>query len=337
MSPLARFLLNLLRRIPRLILSVAIGWLRGLVVIVHMIAKRCRYRLDVHCRKRPPPCLVIPPHTYKRADPLIYSQSYLLAQGLAVTWDNPDIQLYQAGVPVSSSELVADTDYEVVARIWNGSMEAPAVNLPVAFSFLDAGIGTPPVALGTTHVDLPIRGAPGHPVFAQMPWHTPATPGHYCLRVDLQWPDDANPNNNLGQENTLVGKLNSPHAQFQFPVRNDALRPRTLRLEADAYRLSAAPFCNGKPSEAGPKLSAAERAACLAEARRRAGRGAFPIPAGWQVTIAPRVLPLTAGETRLVTVDIVAPDGFHGRQTLNVSALDGEKLAGGVTLTVESA
>ncbi len=42
-------------------------------------------------------------------------------------------------------------------------------------------------------------------------------------------------------------------------------------------------------------------------------------------------------ETRLVTVDITAPDGFHGRQTLNVSALDGERLAGGVTLTVESA
>jgi hypothetical protein len=252
MSPFLRFFRNLVKRLPRLVLAVLVGWFRGLVDLVRQIVSRCRYLAEVRCRKRPPPCLTIPPHTYKRPDPLIYSQSYLLAQGLAVTWDNPDLQLYLAGVPVASTDLVADTDYQVVARIWNGSMVAPAVNLPVSFSFRDAGIGTPPVALGTTHVNLPVNGAPGHPAFAQKPWRTPAVPGHYCLQVLLQWPDDANPDNNLGQENTLVGKLNSPHAQFQFPVRNEALRPRTLRLEVDAYRLAPAPLCDGKPSAAGP-------------------------------------------------------------------------------------
>jgi hypothetical protein len=54
------------------------------------------------------------------------------------------------------------------------------------------------------------------------------------------------------------------------------------------------------------------------------------------VTIQPQVLQLDAGESRQVTVDVVAPDGFQGQQALNVAALDGQRLAGGVTLLVES-
>ena len=38
------------------------------------------------------PSIKIPSHTYRRPDPLIYSQTYLMSQGLSVTWDNPDIQ-----------------------------------------------------------------------------------------------------------------------------------------------------------------------------------------------------------------------------------------------------
>ena len=33
---------------------------------------------------------------------MIYDQYYLTGLGLAVTWDNPDIQLYLNGSPVSS-------------------------------------------------------------------------------------------------------------------------------------------------------------------------------------------------------------------------------------------
>ena len=60
-----------------------------------------------------PRCATIPPEVYKRADPLIYSQTYrtyLMEQGLAVTWDNPDIKLYDNGVPVSSSQLQAELE-----------------------------------------------------------------------------------------------------------------------------------------------------------------------------------------------------------------------------------
>ena len=52
-----------------------------------------------------------------RPDPLIYSQPYLMAQGLAVTWDNPDIELFEDGVAVSSSALKPDHPYEVQVRV----------------------------------------------------------------------------------------------------------------------------------------------------------------------------------------------------------------------------
>jgi hypothetical protein len=39
---------------------------------------------------------------------------------------------------------------------------------------------------------------------------------------------------------------------------------------------------------------------------------------------------------RLVTVKVTAPDGFVGRQAINVNAFDGNDLVGGVTLYAES-
>lgn len=64
----------------------------------------------------------------------MYSQSLLAAQGLAVTWDNPDIVLRLSGADVPSSSLLPDTDCGVVARIWNNATDAPVVQMPVRFS-----------------------------------------------------------------------------------------------------------------------------------------------------------------------------------------------------------
>jgi hypothetical protein len=36
----------------------------------------------------------------------------------------------------------------------------------------------------------------------------------------------------------------------------------------------------------------------------------------------------------MVTVDVTAPDGFKGEQAFNIGAMVGERLKGGVTLTV---
>jgi hypothetical protein len=115
------------------------GWLialRDLLRIIReLLARWCRRK---RLGKVPTPrrCVPINDPAFVRPDPLIYDQYYLTSLGLAVTWDNPDIQLYLNGAPVSSSQLQPGTTYEVVAQIWNNSTKAPVVNMPVAFSFL---------------------------------------------------------------------------------------------------------------------------------------------------------------------------------------------------------
>jgi hypothetical protein len=286
---------------------------------------------------REPECMPIPTSVYRRPDPLLYCQSYLMAQGLSVTWDNPDIHLERAGVPVASSDLVAGTEYEIVARIWNGSNTAPAVNLPVRFSYLDFGIGTVNVPIGWTKVDLPVNGAPGHPAIARHQWKTPTTAGHYCIQVEPTWPDDANPANNLGQENTQVKPLNSPRATFTFPVRNDGRHAQQLHLEHDGYTLGAPQPCADQPPGETTTMSEAEIARHRRDAIARHGRGRSPLPDGWQVAIEPRELQLEPGAAQDVTVDVTAPDGFSGRQPINVHAFDARHVLGGVTLYVDGA
>lgn len=285
----------------------------------------------------------IPSDVYKRPDPLIYSQSLLMSQGLAVTWDNPDIRIETvapgggpSGTVVPSHELTADTEYFVVARIWNGSVEAPAINLPVEFSFLSFGIGMVSTPLGVAHVNLPVKGVAGCPAFAPVKWRTPATPGHYCLQVRLVWPDDAEPGNNVGQENTNVKALNSPHAAFTFPVRNDSGTRRSLRLAADFYTPGERPPCGreGQPP-VNPHLSPAEIARLRRAALSEHGRGRFGVPPGWAVNLSPEQVLLAPGEETTVTVDVTSPDTFVGRQAINVNAFAGDWMAGGVTLFVE--
>ena len=199
---------------------VWLGLLLAATFAAGIIAKLCRKR------QRSPkgkgsigypwtPSKTIPSHTYKRPDPMIYSQGYLMARGLAVTWDNPDIQLFDGATPVPSHGILPGKKYRVVARIWNGATEAVAVNMLVKFYFLTFGIGASRNFVGQTFVDVPVKGAPGLPASAEVVWETPSTPGHYCLQAELNWPDDANPDNNLGQENINVKKLNSPNASFE--------------------------------------------------------------------------------------------------------------------------
>jgi hypothetical protein len=267
----------------------------------------------------------IPATIYRRPDPMIYDQYYLQSLGLAVTWDNPDIHLERPlGTPVPSHDLAPDTDYHVIARIWNLSERAPAPQLPVRVSYLTFGIGTKKTTFAETRVNLPVKGSPGLPVYADVVWTTPPDPGHYCLQVELIWPpaDDENPANNLGQHNTDVKALHSP-ATFEFLVRNDHLtRTRQIRLVADAYAIPPRPVCD-EPQRERP--------------RARHDPASFPVPDGWDVQVAPAELSLEPQQEQLVSVTVTAPDGFTGRQPLNVHGYDGEQLIGGVTLYVEGA
>jgi hypothetical protein len=309
------------RRLRLTWLLLALGWLGWLV---KQLARLCR----LASRDRGKPANgVVPPWAYRQPDPMIYSQQYLLALGLAVTWDNPDIHVELAsapGSPVDAHALLPDTDYLVVARVWNGSSTAPAPGMPVKVSYLQFGVGTTRHDVGMTKVDLPVKAASGCPAFATVPWHTPTAPGHYCLQVELLWDDDANPANNMGQSNTDVKPLNSPHATFTFPVRNDRADRAIVAFMIDSYSLPPLEACGDTTDERGN--------------RSRLDRhriASWPVPDGWRVAVTPSQMPLAAGEQFDVTVDITSPDGFVGRQVFNVHGRIGSQLLGGVTLYVD--
>jgi hypothetical protein len=318
-------LCRLPQRLCRCFLAVLCGgWLIWLLLGVLRIARlACRSKAN----DRHDELGNVPPWAYRQPDPLIYSQQYLQSLGLAVTWSNPDIHVEAAaapGSPVDSHSLQPDTDYLVVARIWNGSTTAPAPGLPVKVSYLSFGIGTTRHDVGMTSVDLPVKGAVGCPATAVVPWHTPAAPGHYCLQVDLLWDDDANPANNLGQHNTDVKPLNSPHAAFAVPLRNNTTERARVVLHTDAYRIPELTPCDERGRQDSPRARL-----------ERHEPAAWPLPPGWRVDVQPSEAVLAAGEQTTVIVDITAPDGFVGRQAINVHAEGGGELLGGVTLYVE--
>jgi hypothetical protein len=195
-------------------------------------------------------------------------------------------------------------------------------------------------------IDLPVKGSPQHPARASLAWTTPPVAGHYCLLVKLIWADDANPKNNIGQENTNVGIAASP-AVFKFPVRNEDTIRKRIRMTADAYAIPPRMPCKERPSNKQSDRRHPERkrldvfvppleeAADWTLARVRHGPEAFPIPSGWSVGIEPAQFELDPGATQPVTVTITPPDSFRGERPFNVNAFYGTALLGGVTLTVK--
>ena len=275
----------------------------------------------------------VPPSIYKRPDPMIYSQYYLMGKGLAVTWDNPDIQLFDGPLPVSSHDLSPGKGYTIKARIYNGSTEAAAVNMRVRFYYLSFGIGTVKNYIGQTLVDVPVKGAAGLPAVATCPWVTPSVAGHYCIQAELVWSDDANPDNNVGQENVDVKKLNSPNATFQFMLRNDALFARRIHLQADSYAIPPKEDCP-PPREKGQRGTVSSR---QHDPYARHRPASHPAPPGWQFAyLNGHEFSLEPGQEQPVSLKVTAFDGFVGRQVINVNAFDGTTLLGGVTLYAHS-
>ena len=64
------------------------------------------------------------------------------------------------------------------------------------------------------------------------------------------------------------------------------------------------------------------------------GRGRFPVPAGWTITITPPNPLLLPDQEIDVDVRIETPPGFTGRQGFNVNARTTAGYAGGVTFVV---
>ena len=324
-------LLQLLRTLPGCILRIP-AFLCGL------------WRAILRGFHRPPRdgcCLELPPNTYVRPDPLIYDQYYLMSQGLAVTWDNPDIQLQDTlGNPVSGEGLTPNQDYQVVVQCWNNSYVAPAAGLLVKLSFLSFGIGITSTPVGATTTDLGVKASSHCPAYATFVWRTPATPGHYCLQATLVWPDDANPNNNLGQKNTQVGTLRSP-AEFLIPVHNQAGVPRQFEIEADMYTLPNLPPCDEVSRKRDDQDRYTESGARWRAALQQQAYGMFPVTSGWHVSINPNRFELAPDASTDIKVAIEAvPGPFSGIQSFNLHGFatpsaGPRMLAGGVTLHVQ--
>lgn len=267
---------------------------------------------------RPPEKCVCPP-ALKKPDPFIYDQYYLMSLGLPVTWDNPDVFIFQGNVLVDPHNLQANTPYTVAARIWNNSTDVPVADLNVAFSYLSFGAGTQSNPIGTVTTDLNAKGLPGCPAFAYITWTTPPTVGHYCLQALLEPPDDSNWQNNLGQRNTDVTHTQSP-ATFSFRVGNHNVpRTRSVRFVVDTYTI--------------PPLQPCE--STIFVKTRSIAKAAPPVPPGWSVTFTPSALQLAPGEEQQVAAAITPPSGFTGTKSFNVTSHDEYGPIGGVTLTVE--
>lgn len=183
----------------------------------------CRGMFDWLCKlhillckrpKRGDPCLYLPERVINRPDPCIYSQFMLMQLSQPVTWDNPDIALFRGGVEQYTYDLVADTEYTVEITVHNSSRKKPADGTLVVVRWIEFGAGAQirhPIATLVTNVPV----WPGVSKVATT-WRTPATPGHFCIEVELSHPDDGNPANNRGWNNTQVKAAAS---QVREPVR----------------------------------------------------------------------------------------------------------------------
>jgi len=336
-----KFVAKFIRIVIALLRLLAYGWVVALGEIwtnFRNIFTRWWARRQVKGRARKATdskCVPINEPAFKRPDPLIYAQYDLMARGYAVTWDNPDIELRKGGVVVPSWDILPATDYEIVARIWNGSPDAIAVGLPVIFSYLSFGVGVKINPIGATSVPrLGVKGGPDHPAFATITWKTPSTPGHYCLLAFLAPTDDTNYNNNLGQENVQVGKATSP-AQFTFQLGNQRTLEQDFHFEVDTYTLPQVPVCNSDRQPPLPPQNLALMNAARPNVPPVHDRNNYPLPVGWVIDILPPQPHLPPGGEMTITVNITPLAGFKGRQPVNIHAFDGQGLAGGVTLHVE--
>ncbi len=162
------------------------------------------------------------------------------------------------------------------------------------------------------------------------PRKTPATRGHYCIEVELSHPQDGNPANNLGWNNTQ-GKAAASEVQMPIRIFNRAVgEPSTAR----AVHASAG-------DRRAPPWNIVEMAVDSYVFNDAFGKDADPDlmfeprPPVWSARVEPSVFHFSADETyRDVLLIVAAPDLPGPAERFNVSARQGGAPLGGVTVTV---
>ncbi|WP_395373521.1 hypothetical protein [Marinicella sp. W31] len=225
----------------RLILTLIIAFL----YLLKFIWERLRFKDKCKAPEWPKEarCCHVPEQVKRKPDPCIYSQAYRMSQGLSVTWNNPDIDItLPDGTLVDSSTLQPDTDYRVKARISNASFD-PALATSVRCYYRPWSFNSPdttPVELnpdGTEAVRI-VHISPWQNATAEFTWRTPKEAGHYCLKVECRHPDDINPNNNIGQENTnVVAAAAGENFSVNALLANPLGEAQQVRVFADAFTM----------------------------------------------------------------------------------------------------
>jgi hypothetical protein len=280
-------------------------------------------------RKGGDPCVYIPDRIIHKPDPCIYSQFYLMQLGQPVTWENPDVALFLGGVKQYTYDLTVDTEYDVRVTVHNASPDklAPSTRVEVRWVEFGAG-GQVRTPIDTLLTDVPVY--PGTSMVGTK-WRTPATPGHYCIEVEVFHPDDGNIANNRGWNNTQVktatSAVRTPVRIYNqaLPYRTAAARlrdleptggrevpPELVRVMVDSYTFHDA---YGKKVE--PARMFAQR------------------PPAWPAQVEPATFHFAENEAyRDVLLVVEAPDTAGMREAFNVSAWQGMRPIGGVTVTV---
>ena len=242
--------LNLLYLIVVLVPVLLLWLLEWLVAFLRRMSFKEEELDDLKCD---PP---LPEPVMRRPDPCIYSQQHLAAQGVPVTWNNPDIWVARASSPEviepDSYHLEADVDYIVTVQAHNASTDL-ALGVKVRLLYRPWSFNSPDLIPVETNVkgrevvqfvNIPGMGS----ALAQFNWRTPAvSPGesrHFCLQAHLSHPLDLNLENNMGQENTNVYSANPGHVtagelvDVEVPLFNHSVGDARFTFDADAYAVN---------------------------------------------------------------------------------------------------
>lgn len=194
-------------------------------------------RNDHRCEWRPRPkrphCKCIstdqPP---KRPDPAIYSQLQRLSQGLATSWESPDVW----------TNFWDDWRFmdNVRVRVRNLSNEASAVNTLVQVDWAVFGIDTPFSSLGGQMVHLGF--APDEQnLYFPISDELRALGNNVSIRVKISHPHDKEPDNNLGFQ-AIHGVQTSKDGRspsMTFAVVNSSTVAETINLVVLANDIGA--------------------------------------------------------------------------------------------------
>ena len=141
----------------------------------------------------------------------------------------------------------------------------------------------------------------------------------------MEWSDDKNPENNLGQENVNIVEAHS-QAFFDFKAKNDSKKEHRYHVEADTYTIPPLLPCNENRDFVSRKKEIIVS---------RNSRENYPIPDDWNIEYDEESFVLNAGAEKIIKVTVTPPDNFMGTKPFNFNVFDEQNVfIGGVTVII---